>query len=190
MATQYSALAQTSIEWTIPYSEIDNGQSYTLTLYAAAYYPNEALWNYSYAYVSVVDQTSSGGGGCVAWGSPILTPDGYVPVQKLKHGNRVDEYGIQNGTMFIGTILYNNRTETSSVISVNDGTLLLTPTDQPVFIRNSTYIGWLRDPQNLSVGDQLFDPVNDTWINVTSVNIIYEHIKVFDVVTLGKRFYR
>jgi len=32
--------------------------------------------------------------------------------------------------------------------------------------------------------------VNDIWINVTSVNIIYEHIKVFDVVTLGKRFYR
>jgi len=185
LATRYSALAETNIEWSIPYSEIDNGQSYALTLYAAAYYPNEAQWNYSYAYVSVVDQTSGGGGGCVAWGSPILTPDGYVPVQKLKPGDRVEEYGIQNGTMFVGTILYNNKTESSSVVSVNNGTLLLTPTDQPVFIRNSTYIGWLRDPQNLSVGDQLFDPVNDTWINVTSVNIIYEHIKVFDVVTSG-----
>ncbi len=128
---------------------------------------------------------AGGGGGCVAWGSPILTPYGYVPVQKLKPGDRVEEYGVQNNTMFTGTILYNNRTESSSVVSINDGTLLLTPTDQPVFIRNSTYIGWLRDPQNLSIGDQLFDPVNDTWINVTSVNIIYEHIKVFDVITSG-----
>jgi len=185
LATRYSALAETDIEWAIPYSEINNGQSYVLTLYAAAHYPNEAQWNYSYAYVFVVDKTSGDGGGCVAWGSPILTPYGYVPVQKLKPGDRVEEYGIQNGTMFVGTILYNNKTESSSVVSVNNGILLLTPTDQPVFIRNFTYIGWLRDPQNLSVGDQLFDPVNDTWINVTSVNIIYEHIKVFDVVTSG-----
>jgi len=113
-----------------------------------------------------------------------LAPNGYVPVQKLKPGDRVEEYGVQNNTMFTGTILY-NKTESSSVVSINDGTLLLTPTDQPVFIRNSTYIGWLRDPQNLSIGDQLFDPVNDTWINVTNVNIIYEHIKVFDVITTG-----
>ena len=115
---------------------------------AATYYPYAAQWNYSYEYIYVMDK-AGGGGGCVAWGSPILTPYGYVPVQKLKPGDRVEEYGVQNNTMFTGTILYNNRTESSSVVSINDGTLLLTPTDQPVFIRNSTYIGWLRDPQKL-----------------------------------------
>ncbi|MCW6159301.1 MAG: Hint domain-containing protein [Thermoplasmatales archaeon] len=128
---------------------------------------------------------TTSGGGCVAWGSLILTPNGYVSVQDLKPGAKVTEYNLQNGSVFTGTLLFNNKTEVSQEIGVNGGVLLLTLTDQPIYIRNSTFIGWLKDPENLTVGDQLFNPVNNTWVNVSTVSMVEKQIKVFDVVTDG-----
>ena len=128
---------------------------------------------------------TTSGGGCVAWGSLILTPNGYVSVQDLKPGAKVKEYNLQNGSVFTGTLLFNNKTEVSQEVSVNGGVLLLTLTDQPIYIRNSTFIGWLKNPENLTVGDQLFNSVNNTWINVSTVSIVEKQIKVFDVVTNG-----
>jgi hypothetical protein len=128
---------------------------------------------------------STSGGGCVAWGSLILTPNGYIPIQDLKQGGKVEEYNLQNGSMFIGTLLFNNKTEVSQEVIVNGGALLLTPTDQPIYIRNSTFTGWLKNPENLTVGDQLFNPVNNTWVNVSTVSMVEKQIKVFDVVTNG-----
>ena len=126
-----------------------------------------------------------GGGGCVAWGTPILTPSGYVPVQSLKPGDAVEEYDFATQSLVQGTFLSGNTTRVTQLVDVNDGLLYLTPTDQPIYIENATFVGWLHDPQNLSTADQIFDPVTREWIPVTTVILTDHKSTVFDVVTSG-----
>jgi len=125
------------------------------------------------------------GGGCVAYGTPILTPSGYVPVQNLKPGATVEEYDFSTQSVVPGTLLWGNATNETQLVDINRGLLLLTPADQPVYIQNNTFEGWLRDPQNLTTADTMFDPVTMSWIHVTSVKLIHDHTTVFDVVTNG-----
>ncbi len=184
LAENYSALAQTAIQWAIPYSEVDQGQAYTLTLFTAAFYQYTDQWNYTYTNLGITDQYG-GGGGCVAWGSPILTPNGYIPIQDLKKNSVVEEYDYGTNSLVTGTLLYKNVTRVQQIVQINEGLLNLTPIDQPIYIKNSTFQGWMRSPENLTVGDQIFNPVNDGWINVTNVSLINEKVKVYDVVTSG-----
>jgi hypothetical protein len=129
--------------------------------------------------------SGGGGGGCVAWGTPILTPSGYVPIQSLRFGAAVDEYNLSTASMTAGSFRYGNVTNVTSLIDVNHGLLYLTPTDQPVYVQNSSYQGWLRDPQNLTTADRLFDPVAGSWIQVRSVQLVHQKSSVYDVVTTG-----
>jgi len=121
----------------------------------------------------------------VTYGTPILTPTGYRPVQQLKSGDLVEEYNFSTNQLMIGTFLSGNVTTSNSVIEVNDGLLRLTATDQPIFITNATFTGWLRDPQNLTTSDSLFDSVSGEWIQVTSVEFEWYHVRVYDVSTNG-----
>lgn len=125
----------------------------------------------------------SGGGGCVAFGTPILTSNGYVPVQQLRAGTAVVEFNLSSGQLTTGSLVSANVTPVTKIADINSGVLYLTPTDQPIFIRNSTFEGWLHDPQNLTASDQLFDPITGAWISVTSVEIIGAKVNVYDVVT-------
>jgi hypothetical protein len=124
-----------------------------------------------------------GGGGCVAYGTPILTPGGYVPVQDLQKGQPVVEYDVANQSVAQGAFLYGNVTTVISLVDINDGLLYLTPTDQPIFIENNTFMGWLHDPQNLTTTDNLYEPVTQSWIHVSSVELIKHKAKAYDVVT-------
>jgi hypothetical protein len=124
-----------------------------------------------------------GGGGCVAYGTPILTPEGYRPVQDLGAGIPVEEYNFTSHQLMEGKFLSANLTTSNDIVSVNHGQLVLTATDQPVFIRNATYTGWIRDPQNLTTSDFLFDPINGSWIPVVSVGLEHGDTKVYDVIT-------
>lgn len=124
-----------------------------------------------------------GGGGCVNIGTPILTPAGYVPVQKLKAGQSIVEFNTTSRQFFDGIFLSANVTKVPEVLSINQGELVVTPTDQPIWVMNSTFVGWLHDPQNLMVGDLLYDPVNNTWIPVSSLTILNEKTYVYDVQT-------
>jgi len=125
------------------------------------------------------------GGGCVAWGTPILTPTAYVPIQKLPPGASVEEYNFLSQQLESGTLVSANSTNVSELTEINRGLLFVTPTDQPVFIRNATFEGWLHDPQNLTVADSLFDPVTQGWIQITNVQFVHHHTTVFDVSTSG-----
>ncbi len=126
-----------------------------------------------------------GGGGCVAWGTPILTPQGYTPVQRLQPGDQIEEYDFQTGALMVGAFVSGNTTRVTQLIDVNNGWLYVTPTEQPIYIRNATFEGWLHDPQNLTTADSIFDPVSDSWIAVSSIQLVEDHTKVFDVVTTG-----
>jgi hypothetical protein len=141
---------------------------------------------YEYCYVNLyAPHCQDNGGGCVAYGTPILTPSGYVRVQNLAAGDAVVEFNVSSGRFTRGTFLSGNTTTVNTLIDVNGGLLYMTPTDQPIFIYNSTFQGWLRDPQNLTTQDEIFDPVTDTWINVTSISAVHHNTTVYDVQTSG-----
>jgi hypothetical protein len=128
------------------------------------------------------------GGGCVAAGTPILTPKGYDSVQGLSKGSAVEEYNLSLGRMVVGTLEYDNASSVTGLVNINDGQLVLTSTDQPIFVSNSTYTGWLQDPQNLTIGDYLFDPVTDEWVGVNSVVVEPKtSATVYDVITSGSQ---
>lgn len=118
-------------------------------------------------------------------GTLILTPNGYVPVQTLQSGQEIVEYSLANGTLVTGTFISANATSVTSVLDINEGLLFVTPTDQPIYIHNSSYTGWLRNPQNLTLSDSLFDPVTGEWIHVTSLGVVYRTVLVYDVDTSG-----
>lgn len=127
----------------------------------------------------------SGGGGCVAWGTPILTSEGYVPIQNLQPGDEVQEYNFTQGRLVPGTLLTDNQTTVKRLIDINNGQLFLTPTEQPILIYNSTFTGWLHDPRNLTSQDYYFDPVTGEWDKVFSIHFVNRLDPVFDVVTSG-----
>ncbi len=124
-------------------------------------------------------------GGCVARDTPILTDGGYVPVQKLRPGDTVIGYDLSSGNLTQLHLVSNNMSWVPSVVSINNGALVVTPTDQPLFVKNDTFTGWLRDPRNLTVGDYMFDPVNGRWVQVTSMVTLDTDTRVYNVVTDG-----
>jgi len=123
------------------------------------------------------------GGGCVVYGTPILTLNGYIPIQLLSPGQRLVEFNLTTQSTFLGSLRYANATNVSAYVSIDYGLLYLTPTDQPIYIENSTFTGWLRDPQNLTVGDRMFDPITTGWVSVRSVVLIQHADRVYNVVT-------
>jgi hypothetical protein len=132
-----------------------------------------------------VGLSESAGGGCVAQGTPILTPTGYVQVQDLQSGQSIEEYDFSTGSLVPSEFLSANVTSVSTLVDINHGLLYLTPTDQPIYIENGTFVGWLRDPQNLTTSDRLFDPTSGSWIRVTSISMVSRQTDVYDVVTGG-----
>lgn len=126
-----------------------------------------------------------GGGGCVVYGTPILTPRGYVPIQKLASGSTLYEFNLSEGRLITGTLESASVSTASEYLDVNNGLLESTLTDQPIYIRNATFEGWLHNPLNLTYADQLFDAVTDSWVNVTSLVIVATSAQTYDVVTSG-----
>lgn len=129
--------------------------------------------------------TNCSGGGCVAQGTPILTPTGAVPIEDLKKGDAVVGYDVAKGELVTVALISAHRSWQESLIRINGGQLLVTAVDQPIFALHGGVAGWVRDPQDLQVGDRIFNPVSGEWVLVTSVEPVHERILVYDVVTSG-----
>ena len=99
------------------------------------------------------------------------------------------EYNLTTGTTTTGTFLSANTTRVTQIIDVNDGWLRLTPTDQPLWIRNGSFEGWLHDPLQLTTADSIFDPATGGWVQVTSVTLVHTHTVVYDVRDTGNHDY-
>ncbi|HTT14443.1 MAG TPA: hypothetical protein VMG81_01505 [Thermoplasmata archaeon] len=140
-------------------------------------------WCYNNPYYA---QCSGRGGGCIAQATPILTPNGYVPVQSLRPGEPVQEYNFSSDRLVTGSLVSANSTSVGALIVINHGLLELTPTDQPVFMRNATYVGWIRDPQNLTTADSIYDPVSQSWIQIVNVALVKRSATVYDVITTAE----
>jgi len=131
-----------------------------------------------------------GGGGCVAEGTLVTMADGSCkPVEKIKVGDQVLGFDPTTGSYAAENVLAVTKTKVELIENINNGILRLTPTDQPIYVRNSTYEGWLRDPGRIKVGWEIFDAQTSTWVAVTS--IIYEEGKtwMYDLTLDGYKTY-
>lgn len=130
----------------------------------------------------------NGGGGCVGTGTPILTNHGYVSVQSLIVGTtKIAVYNVLTHVISYSTLRWLNETTNAvDLVSFNNGALVTTAVDQPLYVRNGTWIGEIRDPWNIYVGEQLYNPSTETWVPITSVTILTTPGVVFDLSVGGK----
>jgi len=141
--------------------------------------------------VYVAEYTGGGGGGgCVAEGTLITMADGSVKaVELIKVGDHVlgfdpstDSYATQN-------VIAVTKTRVKLIENLNDGALRLTPTHQPIYIRNSTYEGWVQDPATIHVGWEIFDAKTRTWVTVMGITYEERNAWVYDLITDGYQTY-
>ena len=123
-----------------------------------------------------------GGGGCLLSGTQItLAGGGTKAINKLQVGDAVLGYNVTTGSWVPETVTSNSYTFVNQILSIDNGLLETTLTDQPLYVRNGTWTGWVQDPQDLIPGEQLFMPTTGAWVNVTSLQILTDHYKVYDL---------
>jgi hypothetical protein len=100
-----------------------------------------------------------------------------VPVQDVKPGDEIMGYNVQTGAFVVENVTSNNCTVVSEVLSINDGLLYVTPTDQPIY----TDHGWVVNPEDLQVGWRIYDPADNSWITIRSLQTLNGHYAVYDL---------
>lgn len=125
--------------------------------------------------------SSGGGGGCVAKGMEIALADGsFVPVEELKKGQSVLAYDTEAGSVIVEQVYSVKRSVVNTLEIINNGALIVTLVDQPVYIRHDNFTGWVVNPVDLVVGWEMFCPLGNSWITITSISfetgkfIVYE----------------
>ncbi len=117
-------------------------------------------------------------------GLPVLgRPPG--PGNNLHIGQAVIGFNLTSGQVVNLTLIGLNSTYSEPLIDMNHGLLVLTATDQPVYIWNTTFEGWVVNPDNLRVGDYMFNPLDGGWTEITCLSISHHSQLVYDVVTSG-----
>lgn len=127
---------------------------------------------------------SGGGGGCVLSGTQVLLPGGKTRVvERLKVGDTVMGYNLSSGKLQRVSVANVTSSRETQIESINDGLLKVTTTDQPIYVRNGTWEGWVRDPSQLRVGEKLFMPQTKTWVTITKIETLVGNFLVYDVLT-------
>lgn len=139
--------------------------------------PSRGQWTTSRILVLV----RSFGGGCVAEGTRILTPSGDVLVEDLHIGDEIVEYDPVASSFSSGRVAALNSSIAIEVLEINDGLLNITPRDQPVYRMNETSEGWLQDPQELAIGDLLYNPQTGLWVIVDKLDLTNYTRRVYDL---------
>lgn len=120
----------------------------------------------------------SGGGGCVLRDTNILMANGKtLPIQEVKTGDKIRGYDVETNEFVVETVTSNDCTIVDSSLSINNGLLILTPTDQPIF----TDHGWIRDPQSLKIGWKIYCPTKGTWTTIYSLKTQKGYFEVYDL---------
>jgi hypothetical protein len=129
-------------------------------------------------------QVSSGSGGGVLQGTMITLSNGtQIPVQDLKPGMKTLSYDTINGSLINSTVSNVTETNVSNVLELNHQIYISGMGDQPVFVKLANgSMEWLVLGK-VSYGMSIFDPLNNTWIPVTSITLHNGHYAVYDVVT-------
>ncbi len=140
--------------------------------------PIQVTMNMDHSLSAHFRSTSGGGGGCILYNTRVLMADGKtMPVQAIKPGDTIIGYDLQSGTFMTETIISNSHTIVNNILSINDGLLYVTPTDQPIY----TDHGWVRHPRDLMVGWQIYNPVSNVWISIEHLEEREGHFLVYDL---------
>lgn len=144
-------------------------------------YPTVSALGASYLQNFALTKPSGGGGGCVVAGTQIAAPNGQKRVELLSQGDTVLGYNITSGSWVKESVTSNTATNVIAVVSINNGLLETTLVDQPLYVQNGTWTGWVHDPLNLSVGEQVYDPSTGSWITITSLQLLTGYFTVYDL---------
>lgn len=135
-----------------------------------AYYTSIKVWSYS-------------AGGCIAEGTEVALADGdVVPVEKLKRGQYIMGYDIASESLVTEQVLSVHKSYVNTLEVINGGALVVTPEDQPIYVKHGSYIGWVINPVELEVGWYIFCPQEDAWIPITSISFENGEFAVYEVV--------
>lgn len=134
------------------------------------------------AYFSQITVWSYSGGGCVAEGTEIALADGgCVPVEQLKKGQSILGYDTATGSLVAEQVLSVKRSVVNTLEVINNGALVVTPVDQPVYIRHDNFTGWVVNPVDLVVGWEMFCPLGNSWITITSISFETGKFTVYEI---------
>jgi len=123
------------------------------------------------------------GGGCVSGTDLMLLYNGtYIPVSNLKVGEVVYGYNTFNMKPTKERITYIT-TAYSQYLEVINGNINVTTEDQPFYIKNSTYTGWIKNPSIIKVGWYIYNPQNYSFVRVNSIKYTEGIYRVYDVYT-------
>lgn len=158
-----------------------SGSQYYLTNGYTGYVPMLGVEVYAY-------QVSSGSGGgvgsCVINGTKIALANGtQIPVQYLKPGMQTLSYDTSNGSLITSTVSNVTETNVSNVVELNNQIHISGMGDQPVYVKLANGSAEWLVLGKVNYGMNLFDPLNNTWIPVTSITLHNGNYTVYDVVT-------
>ena len=127
--------------------------------------------------------SGGGGGGCVLNGTLVSTSNNKAePVQTLGVGDRVLSYNPLDGSFFENRITSITVTEVHSILNIDNGFLYVSGlNDQPIYalLPNGT-AEWLM-VGNLTTSDHILDPLNGSWIPVSSIVTAHGNFTVYDL---------
>lgn len=127
--------------------------------------------------------SSGGGGGCVVAGTEITatTTGGQKRVEQLSQGDSVLGFDITSASWVKESVTSNSPTNVIAALSINNGLLTTTLVDQPLYVRNGTWTGWVHNPLDLSVGEQVYNPLTGSWTTITSLQLVTGSFTVYDL---------
>lgn len=129
--------------------------------------------------------SGGGGGGCVLGNTMIMLANGTsVPVKALKDGDMVKAYDLSTHEMVDTKVTSNMAKQVDQIIEINGGELFVSGlTDQPMYVQlQNGSIGHIELGQ-LKSGMKLFNPISNSWIYVTSAQLINGQFTVYDLRT-------
>ncbi len=137
-----------------------------------------------YAYQVSSGSGASGGSGCVLNGTEITLANGtLIPVQDLQPGMKTLSYDTSNNSLIESTVSNVTESNVSNVLELNHQLYISGMGDQPVFVKLANGSTQWLILGKVNYGMSIFDPVNNTWIPVTSITLHNGHYAVYDVVT-------
>jgi len=127
---------------------------------------------------------TSTGGGCVVYGTNITLSNGeQIPVQDLKVGMKTLSYDPNSGKSITTTVSQIEVLNTSYIMVINGNIEVTGLTIQPIFVKfENGSVGWTMIG-NLNYTMELYCPLNNTWVPVTSLKIIFGNFTVYDIMT-------
>jgi hypothetical protein len=143
-----------------------------------------------YAEFKFIGSIKPGGGGCVAEGTEITMANGDVKlVEDIVVGDRVLGYNLTTCEFVTEVVLDWTLKRVPRTLEINEGVLTVTLTDQPIYVRNGSWIGWIANPIELEIGFELFCPLSDSWVMITALEVEYGGEWVYDFTTDGPQTY-